>query len=107
MYLFFILTLQEEIGIFEAELQQCGNVVYRHESSVMQLCVLLQPELIMEMAGFLGMYVKSAFTSYDVMSSPSSSLMVLNLVHKCLCVPPLPPLVSCKYNPGFVLLKFL
>ena len=35
MYLFKIPTLEEEICIFEAELSQCGAVMYGHGSSVM------------------------------------------------------------------------
>ena len=45
MYLFIILTLEEEIDIFEAKFQQVYvvyDVVYGHGSSVMKLCVQMQ-----------------------------------------------------------------
>ena len=35
MYLFIILTLDEEIGIFETECQQCDDVIYGNGGSVM------------------------------------------------------------------------
>ena len=42
LYLFTILTLEGEIGVFEEELQQCDDMVYEHPKFQMQLCVLLQ-----------------------------------------------------------------
>ena len=42
MYLFIIFTLEEKTGIFEAEFQQCNDVINGHASSVMYLCLWLQ-----------------------------------------------------------------
>ena len=41
MVLFEILTLQEEVGIFETNLQQCNDVLDGHRGPVVQFGILL------------------------------------------------------------------
>ena len=45
MYLFIILTLQEEVGVFKAELQECDNLWYGHLGPLWQCEVLCEPLL--------------------------------------------------------------
>ena len=42
MDLFIILTLEEEIVVFETEFQRCGNVMFECKVSVLYLCDILQ-----------------------------------------------------------------
>ena len=42
MYMFKIVILEEEIGVFKAEIQQYGNVLHSHGCPKMQLSVLFQ-----------------------------------------------------------------
>ena len=74
MNLFIILTLEEVVGVFEAELQKGDNFGYGHlgpcgsEGSCVILC------LTMFTAWSTGTEVNKAMTSYEEMTSPCSNV---------------------------------
>ena len=43
MYLFILLTMEEEVGVFKAELQECDNLWYGHLGPLWQCGVLCEP----------------------------------------------------------------
>ena len=76
--LFIKLALEQEICVVRKEFQQFQDVVNGHGCSLMKLCVLLKfLFFVTSIADCTGMDVNRADTSYEMMHSPFSSLILL------------------------------
>ena len=77
MDLLIILTLGEEVCIFEAKLQECDNLLYGHFGCCCNFC------LTMLMEGSMRTEVKRTLTSHGVITSPGSTIISMICCTKC------------------------